>query len=133
MPNGTQAHLLCDTCGARAVHLLPVELHYESDFAADLGGDFDEQESRFHTCQVCGDNWLTVEQVSEAEKTVTVVHQMGMSPALKRIGAIPAGENLLGTFLGTWEYFLDDEAVAEADWFSNLAERRRMLRSMSLN
>jgi len=46
----------------------------------------EEQESRFYSCQVCGDNWLSVkEKTADGDCSIMFVHQMGTSPVLKRV------------------------------------------------
>jgi hypothetical protein len=76
--------LTCETCGCESLRPMQVVLDADEHEIDHLLGE--EQESRFYSCQVCGDNWLTVkEKTADGNCTVTFVHQMGTSPVLKRV------------------------------------------------
>ncbi|MDX1547458.1 MAG: hypothetical protein R3247_10745 [Rhodothermales bacterium] len=125
--------LTCKTCGARS--MIPVEVALpvdeQDDFAPLLG---DEPESRFYSCQVCGDNWLSVREHEAAGACkITFVHQMGMSPSLKRIARlhnpVPRGTNRVRQ----WTYLLDDQEIDGEVWMDKLRRRRHVLRCICTN
>ena len=94
----------------------------------------ENQESRFYTCHVCGDNWLSLKEVDEeGECTLTFIHQMGMSPQLKRIAHMQTPVLIQGETVNDWEYFLDDEQIGETSWQETLDERRDTLKSICTN
>ncbi|MFV1981596.1 MAG: hypothetical protein ACC655_10615, partial [Rhodothermia bacterium] len=56
----------------------------------DEEGDGDEQ-SRFYSCHVCGDNWLSIRRRGDyGQSKVTFIHQMGVEPVLRRIAHLQA-------------------------------------------
>lgn len=110
---------------------MDVIVESDDDLKQLLGTD---QESQFYSCHVCGDNWLSVKETeSTGGFKITFVHQMGMSPTLKRVAymdpVLSAGE--LGA--DDWEYFLDDQQVEEHSWRQKLVNRRKILKSICSN
>lgn len=96
-----------------------------------LGG---EQESRFFTCHVCGDNWLSVKKVeTEGTCEITFVHQMGMQPTLKRIASMTTSIVLKEDTVDEWNYYLGDDRVDERAWREQLDRRRGVLRAICTN
>ena len=92
------------------------------------------QESRFYTCHVCGDNWLSVKEVgTEGSCKITFVHQMGMAPVLKRVAHMQANVLLSESAVGLWEYYVDDVEIEETTWHAKLSSRRRVLKSICSN
>jgi len=84
----------------------------EKDEARDVLGE--EQESRFYSCQVCGDNWLSVkEKTADGDCTITFVHQMGTSPVLKRVAHLNNAIVVSDDHVEEWEYCKGDRPVAE--------------------
>ena len=121
--------LQCKACGSFA--LIPMQVAVEGK---DLEIVSEDQESRFYTCQVCGDNWLSVKEAEdEGSWLVTFIHQMGMEPVLKRVAHMEQDLVISETSVGGWEYFFDDEAVAEGEWRDKLQKRRELLRSICSN
>lgn len=121
--------LQCKACGSFG--LIPMDVAIEEEEEARVEGD---QESRFYTCQVCGDNWLSVKEVrGTGDCQVTFIHQMGMQPVLKRVAYMDQNVLVTEAAVGSWEYFLDDQAVLEEEWRSKLDKRRAMLRSICSN
>jgi hypothetical protein len=94
----------------------------------------DEQESRFYSCQVCGDNWLSVKETSaDGECTITFVHQMGTSPVLKRVAHMTNQVIVDDDNVDQWEYYKGDEPVEEDEWQETLSDRRETLKSTCVN
>jgi len=93
----------------------------------------DEQEARFFTCHVCGDNWLSVRRVESGDCRITFVHQMGLQPLLKRTAHMTTSIVLNEDTVEHWEYYLGDDEVGEGRWRDTLDERRRVLRSICSN
>lgn len=135
-PDDGMERLKCKACGCYG--MVPLDLEddasdlLEEDGAEDLPPP-DEQESRFYSCHVCGDNWLSVRVSDGSDTRITFVHQMGMQPMLKRTAHVPM------PFLGSdqaverWDYFVGDDAVGEDEWRELLARRRFVLRSVCTN
>lgn len=121
--------LQCKACGS--LSMLPMDL--EPDETEDLGVFADEQEARFFTCHVCGDNWLTVRRVDGDDCRITFVHQMGLQPLLKRTAHMSTPVVLKEETVDRWDYFLGDDEVGEGRWRATLDERRRVLRSICSN
>ena len=121
--------LKCKTCGCYS--MAPVEIDEQTDEESMLLGD--EQESRFFTCHVCGDNWLSVKQVESGDCQITFEHQMGMQPLLKRVAHMATPVVLNEHTIGEWNYFLGDDEVDENEWRNVLDERRLMLRAICTN
>ncbi len=93
-----------------------------------------EQESRFYTCHVCGDNWLSVKEIAtDGACKVTFVHQMGMAPVLKRVAHMQSHILVTESSIGLWEYYVDDSEIEEATWVAKLTSRRKVLKSICSN
>jgi len=124
--------LKCKAC--ESYSMMPMEVAVEEQGEASQASD---QESKFYTCHVCGDNWLSVQEVGDnGDCRITFVHQMGMAPILKRVAHMH--NHVLFTeqsaqSAGLWEYFLDDESVEEDSWHAKLNSRRRVLKSICSN
>ena len=119
--------LKCKACSCYS--MVPMEVSLESDELDDQNAD-----SKFYTCHVCGDNWLSVrEEEDTGESRVTFVHQMGMSPILKRVAYLRKHVVLQETTIQKWEYFFDDEVIEENRWQEKLASRRKILKSICTN
>lgn len=114
--------------------MLPMQVAFE-DGHEDLDAmPGTEPESRFYTCHVCGDNWLSVKDVGdEGECIITFVHQMGTAPVLKRIAHMETPVLLKEHTVQSWTYFVDDQEITQEVWFDKLADRRRILRSICSN
>ena len=111
--------------------MMPMDVAVEENGGSLLGS---EQESRFYTCHVCGDNWLSLKEVrDDGVCKVTFVHQMGMAPVLKRVALLKSSVLLTENSVGLWEYFVDDEEIEEASWHAKLQNRRKVLRSICSN
>lgn len=124
--------LKCKTCGSFGMIPMEVEHGFEEE---DQNPLFDQEpESRFYTCHVCGDNWLSVkETASSGHCTITFVHQMGMAPVLKRIAHMQTEIVLKPKSVEDWTYFLDDQEIDQEVWFDKLADRRKTLKSICTN
>jgi len=119
--------LKCKACGCYS--MVPMEVSLESDIVEDQ-----QAVSKFYACHVCGDNWLSVrEEEDTGESRVTFVHQMGMSPVLKRVAHLQKHLVLQETTVEKWEYFFDDEVIEEEKWQEKLASRRKVLKSICTN
>ncbi len=124
--------LECKTCGAQS--MIPMEVAIEED-SKDASALFEQEpESRFYTCHVCGDNWLSVKEHEGVDHyKITLVHQMGMSPVLKRIAHTRAFMTRHEEPTGKWTYFLDDQEIDQEVWHDKLSKRRRVLRAICTN
>jgi hypothetical protein len=111
--------------------MVPVEIDEEADEDRLLLGD--EQESRFFTCHVCGDNWLSVKQVERGDCQITFVHQMGMQPLLKRVANVQTPVVLNEGTIGAWSFYLGDDEIGEREWRRLLDKRRHVLRAICTN
>ena len=125
--------LTCKTCGCES--LRPMQVVFDEEEADEvqslLGG---EQESRFYSCQVCGDNWLSVkEKTADGECTITFVHQMGTSPVLKRVAHMSNPIVVSDENVDEWEYYRGDEPVPENEWQNMLDDRRETLEATCMN
>ena len=112
--------------------MVPVEIDTEMEDEGPLPFS-DEQESRFFTCHVCGDNWLSVKQVEQGDCQITFVHQMGMQPLLKRTAHVATPIVLNEGTVGAWSYYLGDDEIEESQWRRLLDKRRLILRSICTN
>ena len=121
--------LQCKACGSFS--MLPMELAPEETDSLDFL--LDEEEARFYTCHVCGDNWLSVRRVEAGDCKITFVHQMGLQPLLKRTAHMATPVLMTEDTVEQWEYYLGDDEVAEHRWRDTLDERRRVLRSICTN
>lgn len=125
--------LTCKTCGCESLRPMQVvfEEHEDTDLKNLLG---EEQESRFYSCQVCGDNWLSVkEKTADGECTITFVHQMGTSPVLKRVALMDNPLVVSDENVDEWRYYKGDEVVAEDEWQQTLDDRRETLKATCMN
>ncbi|MDX1421334.1 MAG: hypothetical protein R3181_15315 [Rubricoccaceae bacterium] len=120
--------LQCKACGSFS--MLPMELQPDEADEVDL---LDEQEARFFTCHVCGDNWLSVREIQSGDCSLTFVHQMGLKPTLKRVAHLATPVVIHEGTVDRWDYFYGDDEVDEAEWMDRLGERRRVLRSICSN
>lgn len=120
--------LQCKACGS--LSMLPMEI--EADEAEEMELS-DDQEARFYTCHVCGDNWLTVRRVENGECKITFVHQMGLQPVLRRTAVMTTPIVLSEQTVDHWAYYLGEDEVDEERWLDRLDERRRVLRSICSN
>lgn len=111
--------------------MLPMDLEPEETETLDM--PLDDQEARFYTCHVCGDNWLSVRRVADGDCRITFVHQMGLQPLLKRVAHMATSVVLDEDTVEHWDYFLGDNEVGEHRWLDTLDERRRVLRSICSN
>ncbi len=108
-----------------------IDAEDDHDVAEVLG---EEQESRFYSCQLCGDNWLSVKEKSaDGTCTITFVHQMNTSPVLKRIAHMSTPVLINDDTVEEWEYLLGDDPVPEDDWRATLEDRRDVLRAVCTN
>lgn len=122
--------LVCKACGSES--MLPVQFEEEMEQEEDLLAG--EQESRFFTCHVCGDNWLSVKKTElGGDCRITFVHQMGMQPTLKRIAHMSTPVVLMPGTVEEWDYFLGDDEVEETEWRRQLDQRRTLLRAICTN
>ncbi len=123
--------LKCKACGSDA--MVPLDVVVEADELEELLGS-EDTESRFFTCHVCGDNWLSVKaEPDNGDCQITFIHQMGMSPILKRVAHMQTHVILKENTVDHWEYFLDDDQVDEDEWYSKLKKRRKTLKSICTN
>jgi len=120
--------LQCKACGSFS--MLPMELQPDEAQEINL---LDQQEARFFTCHVCGDNWLSVRQVEAGDCRITFVHQMGLQPTLKRVAHMSTPVVLNEGTVDRWDYFCGDDEVDEHQWMDTLDERRRILKSICSN
>ncbi|NNE45290.1 MAG: hypothetical protein HKN37_01380 [Rhodothermales bacterium] len=122
---------VCKACGSDA--MVPMDVVVEADEYEDLISD-DDTESRFFTCHVCGDNWLSLkEQPSGGECQIVFIHQMGMDPVLKRVAHMETHIVLNDGTVGHWDYFLNDDPVDADIWHAKLRDRRKLLKSICTN
>ncbi|NNF58197.1 MAG: hypothetical protein HKN04_08135 [Rhodothermaceae bacterium] len=120
--------LQCKACGSFS--MLPMELQPED---SEEMGLLEEQEARFFTCHVCGDNWLTVRQQEPGDCRITFVHQMGLQPTLKRVAIMSTPVVLSEDTVDHWDYYYGDDEVEEDEWRDHLDNRRRILKSICSN
>ncbi len=125
--------LKCKTCGTYS--MMPMEVAIEEEELDQISSLFDQEpESRFYTCHVCGDNWLSViETENSGECKITFVHQMGMFPVLKRIAHMQTEAVVNEDTVDYWIYFLDDQEIDQEVWFDKLSKRRKILKSICTN
>ena len=123
--------LQCKACGSYG--MVPMDVMVEQDEAEEARRKAEEQESRFYTCHVCGDNWLSVKETRKDNCKITFVHQMGMSPELKRIAHMDTPIVVSDDTVDHWEYYMDDERIEPDAWHEKLVTRRRVLKSICSN
>ena len=122
--------LICKACGSESMIPLEIDEETEEDELLLSG----EQESRFLTCHVCGDNWLSVKRTElSGNCRITFVHQMGMQPTLKRIAHVSTPVVINEQTVEGWDYFLGDDEVEEGEWRRQLDQRRSLLRAICTN
>lgn len=113
---------------------MPVVFEDEDTEDVDETSFEDAQDSRFYSCQVCGDNWLRVKETpSDGTCVLTFVHQMGTSPVLRRVAHMDNAILLEEEHVETWEYFLGEEEVDKGEWYDCLSERRETLKASCVN
>ncbi|GIV59233.1 MAG: hypothetical protein KatS3mg043_0322 [Rhodothermaceae bacterium] len=121
--------LICKTCASES--MIPVEVQVEGD---DLILDGGQQESYFYTCHVCGDNWLSIKETAgDGSCQITFIHQMGMSPLLKRVARVEDPYLAVEEAGSHWSYFMGDDEISEEVWREKLSRRRRILKSICTN
>ena len=155
--------LPCKACGADAILPMEVSVSRDGDIEAsdelyldledsedampggpegEAGGDGaatglpdqEDQESRLFTCHVCGDNWLSIkEEKSSGSCEITFIHQMGISPVMRRVAHMATHVVLNESTVDKWDYFIDDDEVDEELWMDKLQERRKLLKSACTN
>ena len=151
--------LTCKACGSIGMVPMDVTLLDEADDAAEDGpeltqylaesvdtehdrgdekGDEEtedqDEESRFYSCHVCGDNWLSIRRHDdEGQSKVTFIHQMGVQPILRRIAHVHTAFVIGERTVDHWEYYLDDDEVAEGEWMGKLDDRRKVLKAICSN
>jgi hypothetical protein len=119
----------CKACGS--YRMMPMEVAVEDNGKSLLDA---EQESRFYTCHVCGDNWLSVKEMDvQGQCKITFIHQMGMAPILKRVAHMQNQVLITETSIDLWEYYVDDVETEEGAWHSKLNNRRKVLKSICTN
>lgn len=122
---------MCKACGSAA--LMPMDVVVQSE-DQEYEVSSDEGESRFFTCHVCGDNWLSLkEEPMYGECQVVFIHQMGMDPVLKRVAHMETHIVLNENTVDHWDYFLNDDPVDADVWHEKLRDRRRTLKSICTN
>jgi len=105
----------------------------EGGLTQDGEGSTDE-ESRFYSCHVCGDNWLSIRRSDDrGESNVTFIHQMGVEPVLRRVAHLQTQIVVNERTVDHWEYYLDEDEVAENEWMDQLEDRRKVLRAICSN
>lgn len=126
-----QEKLTCKTCGCESLQPMQVVFEEDDEMRNLLG---EEQESRFYSCQVCGDNWLSVkEKTADGDCTITFVHQMGTSPVLKRVAHMNNPVLISDEHVEEWEYYKGDQLVEESEWQETLSDRRETLKATCMN
>ena len=143
--------LKCKACGSYGMIPMDVTLFEENgddgesielrgkittDFpeSEEVDADADGEESRFYSCHVCGDNWLSIRKTdTEGESKVTFIHQMGVQPILRRVAHVEPQLVVNEEAVRQWEYFLDETEVEEVEWLGRLADRRKVLKAICSN
>ena len=120
--------LRCKACGSEAV--LPLDVSAENG----EGAFEDADEAHFYTCQVCGDNWLSIKRNPlGGDCELTFVHQTNVEPLLRRTATMSNAVVMTERSVDHWSYFLGDDEVEETDWRAQLVERRRLLKAACTN
>ena len=146
--------LKCKACGSVGVVPMDVNLLDETiddddslelpDYLTDAISDADnlesgdeetaDEESRFYSCHVCGDNWLSIRRLDdEGDGRVTFIHQMGVEPVLRRVAHLQTEAVVTDRSVNHWEYYLDEDEVAEGEWMDKLEDRRKVLKAICSN
>jgi len=107
----------------------------DDDDESDPDGEEESgEESRFYSCHVCGDNWLSIRRRDDdGHNKVTFIHQMGVQPVLRRVAHLQTELVINDRTVDHWEYFLDEDKVAEGEWMDKLADRRKVLKAICSN
>ncbi len=132
--------LPCKNCGSESVSSMNVDLgnldqtiQIEDSLDLDQLLGIDESESHFFTCQVCGDNWMSIKEGSGSETEITFLHQMGIKPILRRVAIMATSVVLNESTVDEWEYFYGEELISEETWRKRLAARREVLKAICSN
>jgi len=120
--------LKCKACGCYS--MLPMEVTVDIENDSVLGN---EQESRFFTCHVCGDNWLSVKETSQGECQITFIHQMGIEPTLRRVAHMQTPILVSEATVDQWDYYFGEDEIEEEEWHEKLSSRRQILKSVCSN
>ncbi len=128
IPYRYMERLKCKACGCYS--MVPMDVAVEEEENNLLG---DGQESRFFTCHVCGDNWLSVKESTSGECQITFIHQMGMEPVLKRIAHMQTEVVMNENTVDQWDYYLGEDEVEAEEWHEKLTDRRKVLKSVCTN
>ena len=96
------------------------------------GHDLDK-ETRFYTCQVCGDNWLSIKETNGTDCEITFIHQMGIKPTLRRVALMTTNIVLNENTVESWEYYFGEDQIDADDWHKRLKGRRQVLKSICSN
>ncbi len=121
-------YLKCKACGCYS--MVPLEVSVENNEWLHVEDD----DSRFYSCHVCGDNWLSVRHVDDnGICQITFVHQMGVEPTLKRVAHLLTQVIIKPETVDHWDYYLDEDEIGEDEWFDRLDARRRTLRAICTN
>lgn len=121
--------LKCKACSSYG--MVPMKVQVKGEDVTLPGG---KQESLFYTCHVCGDNWLSIKETAAyGESRIIFIHQMGISPLLKRVASLEEDQATARQDVGHWSYFLGDDEISEGQWKEKLEDRRRMLKSICTN
>ncbi len=110
--------------------MLPMEVTVDIENDSVLGN---EQESRFFTCHVCGDNWLSVKETSQGECQITFIHQMGIEPTLRRVAHMQTPILVSEATVDQWDYYFGEDEIEEEEWHEKLSSRRQILKSVCSN
>ncbi len=106
----------------------------EDEDSSSLSETLMEQETRFFSCHVCGDNWLSIKEVhQDGACKIVFIHQMGATPILKRVADMHTQVVLNHQTVAEWSYFLDDNEVDETEWLHQLDNRRHILKAICSN
>ena len=140
--------LKCKACGSFGMVPMDVRLVDKDDEVDDDQGlgdtdlpeylaehqHEDNEESRFYSCHVCGDNWLSIRRrADEGSAKLTFIHQMGVEPVLRRVAHLQTDIVVNDRTVDQWVYFLDEDEVGEGEWMDKLADRRKVLKAICSN
>jgi len=96
-------------------------------------GESLDKETHFYTCQVCGDNWLSIKETNGTECEITFIHQMGIKPSLRRVALMSTSIVLNEKTVESWEYYFGEDKIDADDWHKRLKGRRQVLKSICSN
>jgi hypothetical protein len=112
--------------------MLPVDVVLDPEEAEPMPAK--DQESRFFSCHVCGDNWFSLKETDQSGCChITYIHQMGVAPLLKRVVSIDTSIGADDINVDLWDYYLGETQVPVNQWLAQLDERRRTLKSICSN